>query len=85
MHGISYRQEFEYNRIFTGDRLLRIDPRIGYNFTEKEFYCRVSSDFHYWPLKHAALHLEFGTGNLIYSDDVLDDLKAIPHIIFDFA
>lgn len=83
-HGISYRQEFKYNRIFTGDRLLRIVPRIGYNFKEKEFYWRVRSDFDYWPRKRAALHLEFGNGNRIYSSDVLDDLKAIPDSIFDF-
>lgn len=83
-HGISYRQEFKYNRIFTGDRLLRIVPRISYNFKEKEFYWRVRSDFDYWPRKRAALHLEFGNGNRIYSSDVLDDLKAIPDSIFDF-
>ena len=61
-----------------------IVPRIGYNFKEKEFYWRVRSDFDYWPRKRAALHLEFGNGNRIYSSDVLDDLKAIPDSIFDF-
>ena len=55
-----------------------------YNFKEKEFYWRVRSDFDYWPRKRAALHLEFGNGNRIYSSDVLDDLKAIPDSIFDF-
>lgn len=49
-HGISYRQEFKYNRIFTGDRLLRIVPRIGYNFKEKEFYWRVRSDLIIGPV-----------------------------------
>lgn len=83
-HGISYRQEFKYNRLFTGDRLLRIVPRIGYNFKEKEFYWRVRSDFDYWPQKRAALHLDFGNGNRIYSSDVLDDLKSIPDSLFDF-
>lgn len=83
-HGISYRQEFKYNRFFTGDRLLRIVPRIGYNFKEKEFYWRVRSDFDYWPQKRAALHLDFGNGNRIYSSDVLDDLKSIPDSLFDF-
>ncbi len=57
-------------------------PAIGYNFKEKEFYWRVRSDFDYWPRKRAALHLEFGNGNRIYSSDVLDDLKAIPDSIF---
>lgn len=83
-HGFSYRQEFKYNRLFTGDRLLRIVPRVGYNFKENEFYWRVRSDFDYWPRKRAAFHVDFGNGNRIYSSDVLDDLKAIPDSLFDF-
>lgn len=83
-NGISYRQEFKYNRLFTGDRLLRIVPRIGYNFKQKEFYWRLHSDFDYWPEKRAALHIELGNGNRIYSSEMLDDLKQIPDSIFDF-
>lgn len=83
-NGLSYRQEFKYNRLFTGDRLLRVVPRIGYNFKEKVFYWRVRSDFDYWPRKRAALHLEVGNGNRIYSSKVLDELKAMPDSIFDF-
>lgn len=83
-NGFSYRQEFKYNRLFTGDRLLRIVPRIGYNFKKHEFYWRVRGDFDYWPRKRAALHIDFGNGNRIYSSDVLDDLKAIPDSLFDF-
>lgn len=83
-NGFSYRQEFKYNRLFKGDRLLRIVPRIGYNFKEKIFYWRISSDFDYRPRKWAAFHLEAGNGNRIYSSDVLDELKAIPDSLFDF-
>lgn len=83
-NGFSYRQEFKYNRLFSGDRLLRIVPRIGYNFKQKEFYWRVKSDFDYWPRKRSALHVEFGNGNRIYSSDVLQDLSAIPDSLFDF-
>ncbi|WP_298110469.1 DUF5686 family protein [uncultured Bacteroides sp.] len=83
-NGFSYRQEFKYNRIFTGDRLLRVVPKIGYNFTRKEFYWSVNSDFYYWPQKRASLHLSVGNGNRIYSSDVLDDLKSIPDSLFDF-
>lgn len=82
--GFSYRQEFKYSRFFKGDRLLRIVPRIGYNFKEKEFYWRVRSDFGYWPRKRSALHLEFGNGNRIYSSRILDELKAMPDSLFDF-
>ncbi len=83
-NGVSYRQEFIYNRLFPGDRLLRIAPRIGYNFTRNEFYWRVRSDFDYWPSKQVALHVEVGNGNRIYSSEMLDELKAIPDSIFDF-
>ena len=83
-NGFSYRQEFKYSRLFTGDRLLRIVPRIGYNFKDKEFYWRLRTDFDYWPEKRAALHIEVGNGNRIYSSDVLDELKAMPDSIFDF-
>ncbi len=82
--GFSYRQEFKYNRLFSGDRLLRIVPRIGYNFKEKRFYWRVKSDYACWPKKRSSIHVEFGNGNRIYSSDVLDDLKAIPDSLFDF-
>lgn len=83
-NGLSYRMEFNYNRLFPGDRLLSIVPRVGYNFKQKEFYWRIRSDFDYWPAKRVSLHMEVGNGNRIYSSDVLDDLKSIPDSIFDF-
>lgn len=82
--GVSYRQEFKYNRIFSGDRLLRIVPRIGYNFKYKEFYWRIRSRFDYWPRKRSSLHVEFGNGNRIYSSEMLEELKAMPDSLFDF-
>lgn len=82
--GWSYKQEFKYNRILKGDRLLRVVPRIGYNFTYKELYYSINSDFHYWPRKRASLHLRMGNGNRIYSSDVLDDLRQMPDSLFDF-
>lgn len=83
-NGFSYRQEFKYNRLFPGDRLLRVVPKIGYNFTRKEFYWSLDTDFDYWPEKRAALHINVGNGNRIYNSRVLDDLKAMPDSIFDF-
>lgn len=83
-NGLSYRQEFKYNRLFPGDRLLRIVPKLGYNFKQNELYWSVNTDFDYWPAKRAALHINVGNGNRIYSSDVLDDLKAMPDSIFDF-
>lgn len=83
-NGLSYRQDFKYNQLFRGDRLLHVVPRFGYNFTRKEFYWSVNTDFDYWPQKRAGIHLSFGNGNRIYSSDVLDELKAMPDSIFDF-
>lgn len=83
-NGFSYKQEFKYNRLFAGDRLLRVRPQIGYNFSRKEFYWRVRADFDYWPRKRAAVHVDVGNGNRIYSSDVLDDLKSMPDSLFNF-
>lgn len=83
-NGFAYRQDFKYNVLFPGDRLLRVRPKLGYNFKRKEFYWSFNSDFDYWPQKHASIHISVGNGNRIYSSDVLDKLKSIPDSIFDF-
>lgn len=83
-NGFSYRYDFRYNRAFKGDRLLRIAPRVGYNFKYHEFYWRVHADFDYWPRKHASLHLRVGNGNRIYSSDVLNKLYENPDSVVDF-
>ncbi len=54
--GFSYRQEFKYHRLFSDDRLLRVVPKIGYNFKRSEFYWTINSDFDYWPAKRASIH-----------------------------
>lgn len=83
-NGLSYRQKFRYNNMFSGDRLLSVTPSVGYNFKMKEFYWSVNADYVYLPRKQGTFHLEFGNGNRIYSSAMLDDLKAIPDSVFDF-
>ena len=83
-NGFSWRQDFRFNRLFTNDKLLKIVPRIGYNFTRKEFYWSMNSDFEYFPQRQGIIHIGVGNGNRIYSSDVLEDLKSIPDSIFDF-
>lgn len=56
-NGFSWRQDFKYNRLFSGDKVLRIVPRIGYNFTRKEFYWSANADFDYWPQKRGLFML----------------------------
>ena len=59
-NGLSYRQDFRYNRLFRGDKLLRIVPKLGYNFTRKEFYWSLNADFEYWPAETGILPVECG-------------------------
>lgn len=82
-YGLSYRQEFKYNRLFPGDKLLRVVPKIGYNFTDGEFFWSVRSNYEYWPARRAGFHVDFGNGNRIYSTDVLDEIKNTPDSVFD--
>jgi len=83
-NGLSYRQEFRYNRLFVGDKLLRVVPKFGYNFTHREFYWSLNTDFEYWPQKKGSFHFNVGNGNRIYSNEMLDELKVIPDSVFDF-
>ena len=83
-NGLSYRQDFRYNRIFRGDKWLRIVPKLGYNFTRKEFYWSLNADFEYWPQKRGFFRLSVGNGNRIYSSKMLDEPKAMPDSIFNF-
>ena len=82
--GISYRQRFKYNRLFPNERLLRIVPQIGYNFTKKELYVKGDLDFQYWPQKLGSFELNAGNGNRIYSSVVLDKLNSLPDHSIDF-
>ena len=59
-------------------------PKLGYNFTRKEFYWSLNADFEYWPQKRGFFRLNVGNGNRIYSSKVLDELKAMPDSIFNF-
>ena len=83
-NGLSYRQDFRYSRLFHGDKILRIVPRLGYNFTRKEFYWSIKTEFEYLPQRIGLIKLNVGNGNRIYSSQVLDELKAMPDSIFNF-
>jgi hypothetical protein len=83
--GLSYKQKFKYNRFFPStERTLRIVPQIGYNFTDRELYAQVKSEFMYWPQKQGQWELKVGNGNRIYSSIVLDKLKQMSDEDFNF-
>ena len=83
-HGISYRQRFKFNKLFPNDRLLRIVPQVGYNFTKKELYVKGDMEFQYWPQKRGGFEVSAGNGNRIYSSVVLDKLQSLPDSSFNF-
>lgn len=84
-NGFSYRQEFKYNRIFPNDRWIRAVPKIGYNFTRKEFYWSTDFDFYYAPSRLGALTLKVGNGNRIYTSRVVDEIKDLKDSLIDFS
>lgn len=83
-NGVSWKQKFKFNRRYSHDRLLRIAPSIGYNFTRHEFYWAINSEMNYWPERMGTVQINVGNGNRIYSSEALSDLKSMPDSIFNF-
>ena len=82
--GVSYRQRFKYNRLFSDGKLLRVVPQVGYNFTKKVLYVKGDMDFQYLPQMLGSFELNAGNGNRIYSSVVLDKLKSLPDNSMNF-
>ena len=82
-NGVSYRYKIRYNRLLSGDRLLRLTPRLGFNFMHREFYWNLSGDFSYWPKRRQSITLETGSGGRIYSTRLTNAIDRIPEGIFD--
>lgn len=82
-NGLAYKQTIKYNHLFNGDRLLRVVPRFGYNFKQKEFYWSIDSEFEYWPSKRGTIHMNVGKGNPIYASAALTEFSEVPDSIFD--
>ena len=82
--GFSYRQELKFNILFPKERLLKITPQIGYNFTYKEFYWRVYGAFDHTLVFPASLTVEVGNGNRIYNNSIMDALSTNTDEVVDF-
>lgn len=74
-NGFSYKQQFNYNRLFRNDRVLQVRPKAGYNFTRKELYWSADVDYYYDPSRMGALTFKVGNGNRIYTSRVMDELR----------
>lgn len=83
--GFSYKQQFNYQRYFEKGCWLRLRPRIGYNFTHKEFFWSADFDFFYVPKRLGALTLKVDNGNRIYTSRVVDELKRQKDTLIDFS
>lgn len=82
--GLSYRQKFKYNRIFTNsDRLLKITPQIGFNFKDRMLYAKLDASFQYLPQKQGEFEVHVGNGNRIYSSVVIDRIHQVTDTISD--
>lgn len=77
-NGISYRQDIKFNTMLKQERSVYVGARIGYNFTNKEFYWNIGSEYVYWPEHRGSLHFNMGNGNRIGSSRILDELKKLP-------
>lgn len=77
-NGVSYIQRLKFNQIFPRERSLSISPRVGYYFKDKQFYWRLNGEFVFWPERMGALVLNIGSGNRIYSSEVLDKMENLP-------
>lgn len=83
-NGLAYRQDFRYINYLKNDKSLDFKTKLGYNFTRKEFYWNINTQFTYLPQRNGFLRFSIGNGNRIYCSDVIKDLKALTDSTFNF-
>lgn len=81
--GLSYTQKFKYRRVTPKDKLIYIEPRIGYNFRFKEFYWGIKGELNYQPQLMSRVFVDIGNGNKIETDRIRNELFALPFMVFD--
>lgn len=84
-NGVSYKQQFNYYRLFKDNRLFKVSPKAGYNFTRKELYWSADLDFYYAPERLGAFTLKVGNGNRIYTSRIMDKLSQQRDTLVDFS
>ena len=83
--GFSYKQQFNYQRVFEKGCWLRLRPRLGYNFTHREFFWNADFDFFYSPKRLGAFTFKVGNGNRIYNSRVMEELRENKDSLIDFS
>ncbi len=77
-NGVSYRQDLKFNTTFRNSQSVYVRTRLGYNFTHKEFYWSVNTEYLYWPEHMGTIRINVGNGNRIGNSHIIDELKKIP-------
>lgn len=79
--GFSLQTRIDFSYRFKHDIELRMQPRVGYSFKQKQVYWRVPLTFTFLPRYDGSLSAEAGGGNMLYSsrqaDEVRDKLDGI--------
>lgn len=83
-YGYSYRVDFPIRFTLKQGRSFELFPRIGYNFTNKQFYWEGKGTINYYPQKRGKLIFTIGNGERIYNSSVLDKLKNDTNDKVDF-
>ncbi len=84
-NGTAYRQDIKLSLLPRENQSLYIGTRLGYNFTNREFYWSGNTELHYWPEHQGMLRLNVGNGNRIGNSRIIDKLKELPaDTIIDF-
>lgn len=83
-NGFSYRMQLKYDKAFQSGRWIGLMPKVGYNFTRKEFYWSTDFDFFYSPSRLGALTVQVGNGNRIYTSRVVDEIRELEDTLVDF-
>lgn len=60
--GLSYTQKLKYTRQLPKERMLKLEPLVGYNFKYKEFYWAGKGDYLYSPKYNGRIFIEAGNG-----------------------
>lgn len=77
-NGASYKQDFKLNTLLKNQQSLHSRVRLGYNFTNKEFYWSASGEYQYLPERLGILGVNVGNGNRIGNSMIIEELKKIP-------
>lgn len=82
-NGIAYAQKVKYTNFIGDNKILYLEPYIGYNFKYKEFFTSLKGKYEFSKRRSAAIVFDGGTGHTINTDRIKKDLNNIPDTIFN--